>query len=59
MAKKDRTREQEPTDQKRREQELERSPDWADRAASARTPEDPRAVAPRDTGGRPSNGPQF
>ena len=59
MAKQDRERDQELTDQKRREQELEGSSEWADRAASARTPEDPRAVAPRDAGGRPSNGRQF
>ncbi|WBB77176.1 hypothetical protein O7602_26145 [Micromonospora sp. WMMD1128] len=59
MAKKDRSREREPSDQERREQELEGSPEWADRAASARTPDDPRAMAPRDAGGRPSNGRQF
>ncbi|MFG2053894.1 hypothetical protein ACGFI9_07650 [Micromonospora sp. NPDC048930] len=59
MAKQDRPREQELTDQKRREQELERSPDWADRASLARTADDPQATAPRDAGGRPSNGRQF
>ncbi|WFE42548.1 hypothetical protein [Micromonospora sp. WMMD998] len=59
MAKQDRSRERELSDQKRREQELEDSPEWADRAASARTPDDPRAMAPRDAGGRPSNGRQF
>ncbi|KWV31142.1 MULTISPECIES: hypothetical protein [Micromonospora] len=45
--------------QERPEQDAERAPDWADEAAQARTPEDPRAVAPRDAGGRPSDGPQF
>ncbi|MEU7620537.1 hypothetical protein AB0M91_29315 [Micromonospora rifamycinica] len=45
--------------QDRPEQDAERGSDWADEAAQARTPEDPRAVAPRDAGGRPSNGPQF
>ena len=59
MAKQDRSREQERTDQERREQELKDSPDWADRAATARTSDDPRATAPRDAGGRPSNGRQF
>ncbi|MEV0004705.1 hypothetical protein AB0H28_20825 [Micromonospora sp. NPDC050980] len=59
MAKQDRSRQRDLTDQERREQELARSPEWADQAASARTPEDPRAVAPRDAGGRPSDGRQF
>ncbi|WP_089154439.1 hypothetical protein [Micromonospora sp. NBS 11-29] len=59
MAKQDRSREREPSDQERREQELTDSPEWADRAASARTADDPRATAPRDAGGRPSNGRQF
>ncbi|MFI7069002.1 hypothetical protein [Micromonospora sediminicola] len=59
MAKKDRSRERELSDQERRKQELERSPEWADRAAVARTSDDPRSTAPRDAGGRPSNGPQF
>ncbi|MEV6514825.1 hypothetical protein ACFWDK_06100 [Micromonospora chalcea] len=59
MAKQDRSREQELTDQERRKQELEGSPEWADRAATARTSDDPRATAPRDAGGRPSNGRQF
>ncbi|MFI2709207.1 hypothetical protein ACH495_03615 [Micromonospora sp. NPDC018662] len=59
MAKQDRSRQQDRTDQERRERELERSPEWADQAASARTPDDPRAMAPRDAGGRPSNGRQF
>ena len=59
MAKQDRSRDQELTDQERRKQELKGSPDWADRAATARTADDPRATAPRDAGGRPSNGRQF
>jgi hypothetical protein len=59
MAKQDRSREQELSEQERREQELRGSPDWADRASLARTADDPKAAAPRDAGGRPSNGRQF
>ena len=59
MAKQDRSREQELTDQERRKRELEGSPDGADRASTAGTSDDPRATAPRDAGGRPSNGRQF
>lgn len=59
MAKQDRSRERELADQKRREQELKASPEWADRASLARTADDPQATAPRDAGGRPSDGRQF
>lgn len=59
MAKQDRSRERELAEQKRREEELKGSPEWADRASLARTADDPQATAPRDAGGRPSNGRQF
>ncbi|MEV0425419.1 hypothetical protein [Micromonospora sp. NPDC050495] len=59
MAKQDRSREQELAEQKRREEELQGSSEWADRASLARTADDPKAAAPRDAGGRPSNGRQF
>ncbi|MFR9775835.1 hypothetical protein ACL02O_07210 [Micromonospora sp. MS34] len=58
MAKQDRSRQQ-TAERERREQDVERSRDWADDAAQARTADDPRAMAPRDAGGRPSNGRQF
>ncbi|MEH1098102.1 hypothetical protein [Micromonospora sp. CPCC 205561] len=44
------------TDRERREQDSERGRDWADDAAQARTADDPRATAPRDAAGRPSQG---
>ncbi|MFD2763628.1 hypothetical protein [Micromonospora eburnea] len=50
---------QQNADRERREQDAERSRDWADEAAQARTADDPRAMAPRDAEGRPSNGRQF
>ncbi|MEU8259236.1 hypothetical protein AB0C02_01245 [Micromonospora sp. NPDC048999] len=50
---------QQNAQQKRREPDAERSRDWADEAAQARTADDPRAMAPRDAEGRPSNGRQF
>ncbi|MEU1602242.1 hypothetical protein [Micromonospora matsumotoense] len=59
MAKRKARQQTRTIEQDRPEQDTERSPDWADEAAQARTPDDPRAVAPRDAGGRPSNGPQF
>ncbi|MFF5175961.1 hypothetical protein ACFY3U_25505 [Micromonospora sp. NPDC000089] len=59
MAKRKTSEQLQPADQERRDQDAERDRDWADAAARARTPEDPRAVSPRDAGGRPSNGPQF
>ncbi|WP_446218062.1 hypothetical protein [Micromonospora sp. IBHARD004] len=43
----------------RQERDAEHARNFGDEAAEARTPEDPRAVAPRDAGGRPSNGRQF
>ncbi|MFU8870920.1 hypothetical protein [Micromonospora sp. SL4-19] len=54
----DRSRQQ-SAERERRKQDAERSRDWADEAAQARTADDPRAMAPRDAGGRPSNGRQF
>ncbi|MEO3776655.1 hypothetical protein ABGB16_07350 [Micromonospora sp. B11E3] len=54
----DRSRQQ-TAERERRAQEDERGRDWADEAAQARTGDDPRAMAPRDAAGRPSNGPQF
>ncbi|MBQ1072716.1 hypothetical protein KBX06_05980 [Micromonospora sp. C31] len=47
---------QQDTDRDRREQQTERGRDWADDAAQARTADDPRAMAPRDAAGRPSQG---
>ncbi|MCW3839944.1 hypothetical protein ONA70_07520 [Micromonospora yasonensis] len=58
MAKQDRSRQQ-AAERERRERDAERSRDWADEAAQARTADDPRAMAPRDAEGRPSNGRQF
>ncbi|MGC5017008.1 hypothetical protein [Micromonospora sp. DT47] len=46
-------------EQERLEEDAERSRDWADEAAKARTSDDPRATSPRDAAGRPSNGRQF
>ncbi|SCG45283.1 hypothetical protein [Micromonospora inositola] len=43
----------------RQEKDAEHARNFGDEAAEARTPEDRRAVAPRDAGGRPSNGRQF
>ncbi|GAB3155030.1 hypothetical protein GCM10027290_50580 [Micromonospora sonneratiae] len=37
-------------------QERAERQDWADEAAQARTADDPRAVAPRDRSGTPSQG---
>ncbi|RKN48529.1 hypothetical protein [Micromonospora endolithica] len=47
---------QQPAERDRPEQDAERNRDWADEAAEARTADDPRAMAPRDAGGRPSQG---
>ncbi|MEU2611884.1 hypothetical protein ABZ570_09915 [Micromonospora sp. NPDC007271] len=58
MAQQKRSRQQ-TAQQERRERDAERSRDWADEAAQARTADDPRAMAPRDAEGRPSNGRQF
>jgi len=37
-------------------QRRDRGDDWADQASKARTGDDPRAVAPRDSSGVPSTG---
>lgn len=50
---------QQDAERKRREQEFQRTREWADEAAQARTADDPRAMSPRDAAGRPSNGRQF
>ena len=47
---------QQTAERDRQEQDAERNRDWADEAAEARTADDPRAMAPRDAGGRPSQG---
>ncbi|WP_422753617.1 hypothetical protein [Micromonospora sp. WMMD708] len=59
MAKRKARQQTRTIEQDRPEPDAGHEPDWADEAAQARTPEDPRAVAPRDAVGRPSNGPQF
>ncbi|MEV4655062.1 MULTISPECIES: hypothetical protein [Micromonospora] len=56
MAQQQTSRQQQMDERNRREQDAERSRDWGDEAAQARTPEDPRAMAPRDALGRPSTG---
>ncbi|MEV5690167.1 hypothetical protein [Micromonospora globbae] len=53
------SRQQQRSEEERRLQAAERNKDWADRAAHARTADDPRAVAPRDAAGRPSTGERF
>ncbi|KIR64839.1 hypothetical protein ABUL04_26975 [Micromonospora harpali] len=55
----DRSKQQTAERDEQRERDAERSRDWADEAAQARTADDPRAVAPHDAAGRPSNGRQF
>ncbi|MFJ6198746.1 hypothetical protein [Micromonospora sp. NPDC092111] len=59
MAKQKARQQTRTAEQENREQDAERSPDWADEAAQARTADDPRASTPRDAAGRPSNGRQF
>ncbi|MEU6072880.1 hypothetical protein [Micromonospora sp. NPDC047074] len=62
MAQQQRAQKQQPesrqqaADRDRRDQDIERGRDWADDAAQARTADDPRAMAPRDAAGRPSQG---
>ncbi|MER7416625.1 hypothetical protein ABT346_07530 [Micromonospora peucetia] len=56
MAQQQRKPRQQTADRDRREQDTERGRDWADEAAQARTADDPRAMAPRDAAGRPSQG---
>ncbi len=56
MAQQQREPRQQAAEQDRREQDAERGRDWADEAAQARTADDPRAMAPHDAAGRPSQG---
>ncbi|KAB1948394.1 hypothetical protein F8271_02660 [Micromonospora sp. ALFpr18c] len=56
MAKQQISRQQQMTERDRREQDAERNQDFGDQAASARLPDDPKAMAPRDAIGRPSTG---
>ncbi|MCM0675551.1 hypothetical protein NCC78_12740 [Micromonospora phytophila] len=56
MAQQQRESRQQTAERDRSEQDAERNRDWADDAAEARTADDPRAMAPRDAGGRPSQG---
>lgn len=59
MAQQQERSQQQADERERRERDAERARDWADEAAQARTADDPRAMAPRDAGGHPSNGRQF
>ncbi|MEV7329466.1 hypothetical protein [Micromonospora sp. NPDC093244] len=56
MAQQQPARQQQMDERKRREQDAERNQDFGDQAASARLPDDPKAMAPRDAIGRPSTG---
>ncbi|MCO1595433.1 hypothetical protein M8C17_09675 [Micromonospora sp. RHAY321] len=56
MAEQQSPRQQQMSERDRRQQDAERNRDWADDAAQARLPDDPRAMAPRDAIGRPSTG---
>ncbi|MGS2615554.1 hypothetical protein ACVCAH_13680 [Micromonospora sp. LZ34] len=56
MAQQQRGSRPQTAEQERREQDEERNRDWADEAAQARVADDPRAMAPRDAAGRPSQG---
>ncbi|MBM0234786.1 hypothetical protein JNW91_25005 [Micromonospora sp. STR1_7] len=56
MAKQQPSRQQQMDERNRREQDAERNQDFGDQAASARLPDDPKAMAPRDAIGRPSTG---
>ncbi|MDO3701488.1 hypothetical protein Q3W71_07310 [Micromonospora sp. C28SCA-DRY-2] len=56
MAQQQRGSRPQTAEQERREQDEERSRDWGDEAAKARVADDPRAMAPRDAAGRPSQG---
>ncbi|WP_018218270.1 hypothetical protein [Salinispora vitiensis] len=47
---------QQAAEREQRKRDANRNRDWADEAARARTADDPRAMAPRDAGGRPSQG---
>lgn len=50
---------QQAAERERRKRDANRNRDWADEAAQARTADDPRAMAPRDPAGRPSQGRQL
>lgn len=56
MAQQQRGSRPQTAERERREQDEERSRDWGDEAAKARVADDPRAMAPRDAAGRPSQG---
>ncbi|MET8229743.1 hypothetical protein ABZS77_03570 [Micromonospora sp. NPDC005298] len=56
MAKQQPSGQQQMDERNRRERDAERDQDFGDRAASARLPDDPKAMAPRDAIGRPSTG---
>lgn len=57
MAKQQISRQQQLTERAaRREPDAERDEDFGDQAASARLPDDPKAMTPRDAIGRPSTG---
>ncbi|MFF4876876.1 hypothetical protein [Micromonospora sp. NPDC000668] len=56
MAQQQSSRQQQMSERDRHQQDAERNRDWADDAAQARLPDDPRAMAPRDAIGRPSTG---
>ncbi|GIJ76114.1 hypothetical protein SAMN05443287_10683 [Micromonospora phaseoli] len=47
---------QKAAERKQREEDTQRGRDWADEAAQARSADDPRARAPHDATGRPSQG---
>jgi len=56
MAQQQRESRQQNAEDDRRKPDTDHDRDWADDAAQARTADDPRAVAPRDAAGRPSQG---
>ncbi|MET7749122.1 hypothetical protein [Micromonospora sp. NPDC005367] len=53
------SRHKQRSEEESRLESAERNKDWADNAAHARTADDPRAMAPRDSGGHPSTGDRF
>ncbi|WP_229402625.1 hypothetical protein [Micromonospora okii] len=55
----DRPQQQDAERDEQRERDAERGRDWGDEAAQARTADDPRVMAPRDSAGRPSQGRQL
>ncbi|WP_187151571.1 hypothetical protein [Salinispora tropica] len=50
---------QQAVEREQRRRDAKRNRDWADEAARARTADDPRAMAPHDAAGRPSQGRQL